>query len=229
MPSETPGEHLLRALRVTTSARFSAGHRLKRHETFSLWSISFSSLFLIVISLLRPFGIPLRYSNAIVDLSQVVASAVILVVSLLVNGSKFAERAEKMHRCGLELNALTREVELALQDTTSGESVTDLQHRYDEMLSKYENHSNIDYKMAQIRRAPEYYGIHWWHKICRNIEAVLGLVPTSFFWVGSLSFYMPLSGHELPGEYNQHLTRHWSRRPTAYASLQLPGAAHRQR
>ena len=89
VPSETPGEHLLRALRVTTSARFSAGHRLKRHETFSLWSISLASLFLIGISLLRPFGIPLRYSNAIVDLSQVVASAVILVVSLLVNGSKF--------------------------------------------------------------------------------------------------------------------------------------------
>jgi len=98
-------------------------------------------------------------------------------VSLLVNGSKFAERAEKMHRCGLELNALTREVELALQDTTSGKSVTDLQHRYDDILAKYENHSNIDYKMAQIRRAPEYYGIRWWHKVCRNIEAFLGFSP----------------------------------------------------
>lgn len=161
--AELPHDHLLRSIRVTCTARFHSARRLRHHEAWSLWSISFASLFLLLISLLEPFDVAISINSNMLALSQVAASAIILVVSILVNGSKFGERAEKMHTCALELNALSREIENAIHAQKLNEVNESLRARYETILGKYENHSDTDFLIAQIRRAPEYYGIHWYH------------------------------------------------------------------
>lgn len=162
--NESPSEHLLRSLRITTTSRFHAARRLRHHEGWSLWSISFASLFLLIVALFKPFGIRLQLNDGIVGLSQVIASSVILVVSILVNGSKFGERAEKMHSCALELNALTREVETALHSSVNSKAIDGLRAKYEAILAQHENHSDADFLRAKIRRAADYYGIRWHHR-----------------------------------------------------------------
>lgn len=175
---ETPDQHLLRSLRVTASARFNASRRLRLHEKLSLWSISFFSLVLITIPLFEPFGITTTLSNGAVNLASITSATLILIASIIVNGSSFSERAEKMHRCGLELNALAREVDLTIQNAkVSEDKIRDLHTQYDGILSRYENHSNIDFKLAQIDKAPDFYGIKWYHQILIKLESALVFSP----------------------------------------------------
>lgn len=177
-PQETPAEHLLRSLLITSSARFHASRRLRLHQTVSLWAVSVFSLVLIVVPLFEPFGVAVSLRTSIVNLVNVIAATAILVISILVNASNFAERAEKMHRCALELNALAREVELRVKEKGREVSeIRDLQTRYDEILSRYENHSDIDYRVAQIKKAPEFYGITWRHRARAFFDEALSLSP----------------------------------------------------
>jgi hypothetical protein len=161
---ETPVEQLYRAIRVATAARFHASRRLRLHQSLSLWAISLSSAALIILSLLEAYELEITVSSGILSLAQVTAAILVLVISLLVNGGNFGERAEKMHRCGLELNALSREVYLFLGSAQNEKRVRDAQRRYDDILSRYENHSQIDYRRAQSSKAPEYYNVGRWHK-----------------------------------------------------------------
>ncbi len=162
---ESPAEHLLRAMTITASARFNASRRLRVHQNASLWAVSAFSLVLIIVPLLSRFGVATNFSPPTIELLNIVAAIVILMISILVNSSNFAERAEKMHRCALELNALGREVKLQIEESGSDTTnLRDLQARYEEILARYENHDDLDFRVAQANKFPEFYGIRWWHR-----------------------------------------------------------------
>src|SRR5258706_480493 len=95
--SESPDQHKLRSMRITSAARFSLAHRLRKHEKVSLFSISICSLAVVVISMLEPFGVKLAVPPNAVNLCLAAVSLLILVISLLVGGNKYGERAEKTH------------------------------------------------------------------------------------------------------------------------------------
>ena len=171
--TETPGEQLYRTLRVVTDARFHGSRRLQRHQSFSLWVISLSSILLIVLPLFGPFNIQLNITEGWLCIAQVTAAILILVVSILVNGSNFGTRAEEMHRCGRELNALRREVYLLITETENAEKLRMAQHNYDEILSRYENHSQLDYRWAQISKASDYYNIRGWHRFITGLRTLI--------------------------------------------------------
>ena len=165
-PSETPAQHLLRSLQITSSARFNASRRLRLHQDVSLWAVSVFSVVLIVVPLLEPFGVKTNLNSQLVNLLNIVAAIIILVISILVNSSNFAERSEKMHRCALELNALARDVELRIQEAgVEATNIKDLQARYDEILTRYENHEDMDFRVAQVKKAAEFYSIKWWQRV----------------------------------------------------------------
>lgn len=85
---ETPEQHKLRAIRLTAACRFSAADRLRRHERFSLFSITMCSLAVVVVSLMEPFGLKLAIPSNAVNLICAALSLLILVVSLMVSGNK---------------------------------------------------------------------------------------------------------------------------------------------
>lgn len=174
--TENPDDHLLRALRVTSTARFGAAQRLRRHETYSLWSISLCSLFVILVSILEPFGIKLTLPTNIVNLSLVAASSVILVVSIIVNGEKYGERAEKMHNCAMEINTLAAKLEESIFNKLP-DKTGEIRLDYEQILKRYENHSDIDFEHAKIRRYSTHYKVGWLDRVSFFIKYHSAFLP----------------------------------------------------
>jgi uncharacterized protein YsxB (DUF464 family) len=158
--TETAEQHKLRAIRITAAARFSAAERLRRHERYSLFSITMCSLAVVIISLLEPFGVKLTLPSNAVNLFCAAISLLILVVSLMVSGSKYGERAEKMHAGAVEINAVARSLESAVQNGNQP-LIDRLIEQYENILKIYENHIEVDYKVAQIKRYAAHYKIDW--------------------------------------------------------------------
>jgi hypothetical protein len=192
MSKESPAEHLHRSLRITSTARFLASKRLRQHEAWSLWAVTFSSVVILISSLLVPFGVCPDIPENVVGLVQAVGSIAIITISMFVNGNKFGERAEKMHSCALSLNSLTRRAEKFIHDGDDS-SIDDMRVEYESVLAQHENHSDTDFLIAQIRRASEYYGITWRDKIRAKIEYFSGFIIYIFlFLAGAFFLYIML-------------------------------------
>lgn len=188
---ETPNQHKLRSVRVTAAARFSAAHRLRRHESVSLFSISICSLAVVVISMLEPFGVKLSVPPNAVNLCLAAVSLLILVVSLLVSSGKYGERAEKMHAGAVEINAIGRRLESAV--AKSDETlVSELSEQYEHALKIYENHKDIDYTVATIKRYPAHYKIGRMDKLLCWVRLELDVVPhlVPLFLLAVFLFYL---------------------------------------
>ena len=145
-------------MRVTAAARFNAAHRLRRHERASLFSISFSSLAVVIISMLEPFGVTLSVPAGAVNLSMAGVSLIILVMSLLISGRKYGERAEQMHQGAVEINAISRRLATAVSKGDAA-AVEQLSEDYEAVLKVHENHEHLDYRVATIRRYSDFYKI----------------------------------------------------------------------
>ena len=93
---------------------------------------------LIFIPLIHTFGLESRFSPEYSNFIQVVLAIAILVISILLNMTNFAVRADRIHQCGMILNALSRKIHRHINDNSSADE-------YDSVLQGYENHSTIDY------------------------------------------------------------------------------------
>lgn len=188
---ETPTEHLLRSLQITATSRFFAAKRFRSHESWSLWAISFASLLLIFIPLFKPFGLPVYLADGIVNVAQVLSAAVILVFSLLVNGSKYGERAEMMHSCALAINSISRRLEQHIHAGDAETELSALRTEYENLLEKYENHSDLDFLSAQTKKFSSYYHVTWKKKMQVHLlklfsfshYAVLVILQILFIWL----------------------------------------------
>lgn len=188
---ETPNQHKLRSVRITAAARFSAAHRLRRHESVSLFSISICSLAVVVISMLEPFGVRLSVPPNAVNLCLAAVSLLILVVSLLVSGGKYGERAEKMHAGAVEINAIGRRLESAVANSNEA-LVSDLSEQYENVLKIHENHKDIDYTVATIKRYPTQYKIGRFDKMVCWARLELDVLPhlIPLFLLAVFLFYL---------------------------------------
>ena len=188
---ETPEEHKLRAMRVTAAARFNAAHRLRRHERASLFSISFCSLAVVIISMLEPFGVTLSVPEGAVNLSLAGVSLIILVVSLLVSGRKYGERAEQMHQGAVEINAISRRLDTAIAKSDQN-AIEQLSEDYEAVLKVHENHEHLDYRVARIRRYPTFYEIDLKEKIACWVMSQLDVAPHLVPFLAVVAFFVYL-------------------------------------
>lgn len=193
---ETPEQHKLRAVRITASARFSAANRLRRHETYSLFSITMCSLAVVVISLLEPFGVMLLLPSNAINLFSAGISLLILVVSLMVSGNKYGERAEKMHAGAVEINSVARRLEPAIQSNNVN-AIAQLTDEYENILKIYENHKEIDYKVARIKAYPEHYKINFSDRACCWLLLQWDVVPhlIPLLLMAGLSYFVAAGAH----------------------------------
>ena len=143
-------EELLDRVGKTASSRLFAHERLKIHATLSLWTISFFSMGLIFTPLAQIYNFELNYSSDYIGFMQVVFAIVILVVSNILSMSNFSVRADRMHDCGMSLNALARKIQGAVNDKTI-DSYVELSDKYEALLQRHENHAFIDYLYTKNR------------------------------------------------------------------------------
>lgn len=164
MENETPIQNLYRRNNMTYFCRFSASRRLKKHEALSLWTISLFSIGLIIMPISKALGVQCTGGPMVVML-EVASAIVILVYSIIVNKSDFSHRSEQYHQCGLELNDLNRKLFKFKNRDLSDEEIDQYVNIYNEILRRYENHSNLDFFSAKVNSFPEYYGINFFHKV----------------------------------------------------------------
>lgn len=148
--TKNPIETLYENILITYTARFIASRRLGWHERLSLWTIALFSVGLIILALFDALKIPLKLEANYIVIVQIAGSITILLVSILLSGNQFSVRADRMHRCGLELSNLGREVEfLLLSHRNILEDEFSMIHKnYANILTRYDNHSRTDYKLA---------------------------------------------------------------------------------
>ncbi len=74
--------------------------------------------------------------------------------------------AEKMHRCGLELNELARKILSHCRDDGLREQgLEKYQEEYAYLLKAYDNHAPVDFRMVQCRLRDEYKDLSWWFRV----------------------------------------------------------------
>jgi hypothetical protein len=154
---------LYRKMKKTAKARFGYAQRLKRHHTFTLWSMSLFSAGLIVLSLLPNFTPQLQVSTGTYQFLQFILSLFVLVISILLGSSNYSDRSEKMHRCALEINGLCHEILPSCKENSDHELYKKTLFRYSNILDAYENHEPIDFAFVKLD-LPEDYTLTKWQK-----------------------------------------------------------------
>jgi hypothetical protein len=159
LPSTPPSrfDDLYRRVRLTTATRFQAAHRLQRHEKLAQWTVALLSVSLIVLPLLQAMGVVAGLTTQALNALQVVLAVLVLVFSLLISRDNHGVRAERMHRCGMELGALARQLESYRGKDASDAVYDDLTKTYDGILRRYENHEPVDWLMIKVANRAEFY------------------------------------------------------------------------
>lgn len=146
----------------TKDDRFNADRRLQALDKNSLVSLSAASTALVILSILPLIPSSAATCEKIVNLAipsdikpaydifQICMPIILLVVSIIVSFAKYGARAEKMHRCGLEINTLKKQIDaLTCEERMSQQE--DYTKKYEEILSRYEeNHQTIDHELSKF-------------------------------------------------------------------------------
>lgn len=145
---------LATTVNTTAECRFIAAARLERRDLRMTQLTSFTSAYLIVLTVLPYF---LRLPELVedhVNLLSVGLSIVILVSSLSQYARGDVVKAEQHHRCGLELKQLHRQI--TSTQKMSEEEFRSLSAEYSSIMGKFgSNHEVVDYRAFELSRKSE--------------------------------------------------------------------------
>lgn len=147
---------LNRRIKLTSKARYNASRRLTLKNTFSQWTLALISVALILISLVSASEIEIKFSRSYVDIMQIVFAVMILAYSLLLATGDYSARSVKIHRCGMELGRLAREIKPYEGNSEESAKYESFYNDYYNCLEKYENHENVDFLVS------DYTSIDWY-------------------------------------------------------------------
>ena len=142
---------LYRKVDKVSRLRYNAADRLKRHQQFSQWITSLLSVILIIVPLLQALKVKTNVSDQLLNAIQVFLAVLILAYSLLLGIENYSSRSEKMHTCGLELSSLAREIYPYLEIENDSFLYKRFSEKYQSILEKYENHSQIDNNLYDLK------------------------------------------------------------------------------
>jgi SMODS and SLOG-associating 2TM effector domain family 5 len=163
----------IRSLDETAGARFIAANRLARRDKRIAELTMFCSIYLVVLTLL-PYL--LNISPDVVshlDFFRIVLSIVILIEAVFhYSGNNYA-KSEQLHRSGLELNELRREIEMR-NDKLDVDEIDIYRVRFEQILQKYTvNHDRSDYLQYQLENRDKYPSINSFSAFVTSTEISL--------------------------------------------------------
>ncbi len=132
-----PYEKLGDNVYIVNKNYFAASQRLALHNSLSQWTLSLLSLGLIVIPLLTVTKIQMRYPQNVVDFGSISLAVGVLMFSLLIGSNNYSVRSDRMHRAGLELNQLMREMRHLVGDPDKMKHYREFDQRYGSILQRY--------------------------------------------------------------------------------------------
>ncbi len=147
--------------------RFIASNRYHTLNHLSNLSITFLSIYVVILSLLS-FSQTFKHINANdLNIINVSLSIFIMALSLLDSANQFKLKAIRFHDCGKELGVLFNELSFMMDIEIADASersptqvlenkIREIVARYDAIIAKYEeNHKEVDFQIYKAR----YYGI----------------------------------------------------------------------
>ena len=148
--------------------RFIASNRYHTLNHLSNLSITFLSIYVVILSLLS-FSQTFKHINANdLNIINVSLSIFIMALSLLDAANQFKLKAIRFHDCGKELGVLFNELsfmvdieKIDVSEKASGqvseEKIREIVARYDAIIAKYEeNHKEIDFQIYRTMKAKVY-------------------------------------------------------------------------
>ncbi len=147
---------------ITSRVRMIAERKAIRNQNFSYISVTYYSLFTVILSVFSKFYVQ---SYPMLEEINLSASVVVLVASLVAGGFRFETRANIYRECYLKLQRLQSK---ALSDE-------DRLIEYLDILDIYPNHSEKDYYDLIVNHT------YWEGKKLKMGDDAL--VPTSFMWI----------------------------------------------
>ncbi|MFK4620058.1 SLATT domain-containing protein [Bradyrhizobium diazoefficiens] len=149
-------EDLLHKMNVTKGSRFNAARRLEGRDRKMALLVALASALVIALTFV-PFAYQLP-KVVIADLSvaTMIASVLILAVSLVQYSNNDAVNAEQHHRCGLEINELRGEL-AAKANMVDAEVLQRFSERYARILDRYSvNHEGVDFDQYRVEHPGKY-------------------------------------------------------------------------
>jgi hypothetical protein len=151
MDMDSRVKELLYRMNVTKGSRFNAHKRLEGRDRRMALLIALTSAMVIALTFLST---AYRLPPAVVsDLNVVtmVASVLILAVSLIQYSNNDAVNAEQHHRCGLEINELRGQLQARQEAMIGEDELLEFARRYAHILDKYSvNHDVVDYDRYRL-------------------------------------------------------------------------------
>lgn len=150
------GAELRRRMGVTSGSRFNAARRLSAVDRSFNLVLSLVSVAIIALTV-----VPYIYeisdgSNRLIALFTIAASVALLVLTNLNTGNQNMVLSEQLHRCALEVNEVSRELDAALAGNDDS-GTSRCAKNYSEILQKYSvNHEKIDYIEHKLHRRDEF-------------------------------------------------------------------------
>lgn len=164
-------EELYRRVRITAGSRFNASRRLAWHDQIYQWSVASASIALIIVPLLQVLGATTGVSPQWLSVFQIALAIFVLVFSILLGRNNHAVRADRMHRCGLELKKLLRQMENYRAVEMDDAPYEKLSKSYDEILDQHENHTPVDYERYLLYCRDEFYPGRSWSLVLPWVRA----------------------------------------------------------
>lgn len=142
---------LHRRAEVTSKVRYESARRLMAHNLLSQWTLAVLAVGQIAISVIDVLDLPLNYSDKYLAFGGIFFGVLVLAYSLLLGMSNYSARSVQLHKCGLELGELARELYLVCKLTGSDQvKYEDYAKKYYVILGQYENHEEIDYRRTKF-------------------------------------------------------------------------------
>ena len=135
------------SIEKTKVCRLKASDRLGLYNNITNWIITVLSLALIVLplySIIFKGTLPENWLN----FTEIALATMILVFSLMIANFNYGVRALQFHQCAVELSDLVRMLDFIKVDDKCEKSIDKFKQIYKEytsILTKYENHTNVDY------------------------------------------------------------------------------------
>jgi hypothetical protein len=188
-------DDLDRAMQIAAKCRFKASRRLRSHKQIAQVTIALLSLELIVVPTLLLGGLKTQFSPGMTAAVQICAAAFVLVYSLLIGNGEFSLKEHRHHQCGMEINRLVRDLKPYKGLDDHDAEYQEVIDRYDECLSKYENHGEKDYREVLLegflKTDPKNARI--WPLRCRLfLDTVSEYWHYSFTWILMLAWAIAL-------------------------------------
>ncbi|MFN8431069.1 MAG: SLATT domain-containing protein [Spirosomataceae bacterium] len=154
-------EELSYKLWSTKGARFKAHSRLISKNNKSVSSLAFLTAYLIIFGLVGVYQNKTHplFEDHIINFGSLAGSILVLIFSLLEGMKDYKLNAHLYHTCALEISHLYNQLRIKktlVFDENSTEEITsfceEIDRQYTDILMKYPNHEDIDYKLFMLEK-----------------------------------------------------------------------------